>query len=197
MKIYFYCIQYKVKFNTYSCMDQYNTLELAEKALNDRKKNKKDFEEYKYFTGLICEDIEKAYTYKGFTIYKKEKNDFRIFKNEDGKKIYRTWSYTLKAAKEYINNLLLSDLLLNFSKGKRQYNNYSVSSLIMEKTFNHGNGSLALFKLLPEEKKIKVNSSLATKKDIERIKDFNSKYGLNYDLFFYNYSYPEYYNHSF
>ena len=197
MKNVYYSIQYKSNNNTYSTVDQYLLAELAEKKAKELNKTSQKT----YFVGLQIDEIANEYNYKGFYIIKTKKGFngtyYKVFRNEDGIRTYKFWSPSLKAAKEYINKMLLSGRLFDFIKGIKQYNAYSVSSLICEKTFNNGNGSLALFKLLPEEKKIKVNSSLATKRDIEKIKAFNEMEGLNYELFFSSYSYPEYYSHSF
>ena len=200
MKIYFYSIQYKKYNNTFSKMDQYLNLELAEKECQKANEEKKD-PENNYFVGLESEEIEKDYNFKGYYIIKTQKgfnnSYYMIFKNEDGKRTYISWMPTLKGAKREINKYILSSKLFDFCKGIRQYNIYSISRLIIEKSFNHGSGSLALFKILPEEKKIKVNTSLATKRDFLHLEGLQKALRTNYDLQLVSYGYPDYYTKSF
>lgn len=201
MKNVYYSIQYKKGFNTYSTVDQYLFPELAEKKAKEMNNEKKN-EEITYFVGLEIDTIANEYSYKGFYIVKTEKgfngSYYKVFKKENGKRTYKFWAHSLKAAKKTINNIILSEYLFDWQKDIKQYKPYSVSSLIIEKSFNHGAGSLALFKILPEEKKIKVNSSLATKRDMEYIKSLQKSLRLEkYELTYKSYYYPEYYNNSF
>ena len=79
-----------------------------------------------------------------------------------------------------------------------QYNPYSLSWLVVEKSFNHGMGSLALFRFYPEERKVAINHSLynnSDKKHLDRILDV-----LGYQDFervMCDYGYPAWYNHDF
>ena len=193
MKNVYYSIQYTLNNNTYSLMDQYLFSELAEKEV----KRLNNTSEKSYFVGLQIDDIEKDYNYKGYYIIKTEKGIYKVFKNEDGKRTYISWSGSLKAAKGSINTNILASKLAVFIKGIKKYRPYSLANLTVEKTFNNGNGSLALFRLLPKEKKIKVNSSLATKSDFQKLADLQKYLGINFEVIKYNYYYPEYYNHSF
>ena len=101
----------------------------------------------------------------------------------------------LTAKRSYISSDLFSDV--GNTSESVTVEDILIMMEIVEKTFNNGNGSLALFRLLPKEKKIKVNSSLATKSDFQKLADLQKYLGINFEVIKYNYYYPEYYNHSF
>ena len=135
-------------------------------------------------------------TYKGFRIIKTSEKSFYRIETKEGKFVSSLWS--LQNCKDCINNKLLAAKIGDFIKGIRQYRNYSLAWLIVEKTFNHGNGSLALFRFIPKRKVIQVNSCLATKRDMNYLSELQKALSLeNYEITYKAYSYPEYYYKSF
>lgn len=68
------------------------------------------------------------------------------------------------------NNLNeLNDLV----KSKRSYHwSYDMIPNQIHKTFNHGNGSLAIFEALPDEKILLVNECLANRSDYTNARAF-------------------------
>lgn len=203
-KIYYYAIFKRTglistSYNTFQLQSIFDFAELAEK---ERKEYNKTSDNVTYFVNLTFEEIEKDFEYKGYYITKVKKempySYYNIYKKEDGKRTFKFRASSVKRSKELINIDILSDCLFDFQKGIKQYRPYSVRQLIIEKSFNHGNGSLALFKIMPKEKKIKVNSSLATKRDMEYIKSLQKSLRLEkYELTYKSYYYPEYYRHNF
>ena len=94
------------------------------------------------------------------------------------------------------NNIIktLSKLIAKIS----QYNTYSLSQLIIEKTFNNGMGSLALFRFYPEQKKVAINHSLYNKTDAKHLDRILSELGYqDFERVMCEYGYPEWYNHNF
>jgi len=83
-------------------------------------------------------------TYKGFRIIKTSEKSFYRIETKEGKFVSSLWN--IQNCKDCINNKILAAKIGDFIKGIRQYRNYSLAWLIVEKTFNHGNGSLALFR---------------------------------------------------
>ena len=79
-----------------------------------------------------------------------------------------------------------------------QYNAYSLSQLIIEKTFNNGMGSLALFRFYPGQKKVAINHSLYNKTDEKHLDRILSELGYqDFERVMCEYGYPEWYNHNF
>ena len=79
-----------------------------------------------------------------------------------------------------------------------QYNPYSLSQLIIEKTFNEGMGSLALFRFYPDQKKVAINHALYNKYDAKHLDKILSVLGYqDFERVMCEYGYPEWYNHNF
>ena len=79
-----------------------------------------------------------------------------------------------------------------------QYKPYSISQLIVEKVFNNGNGSLALFRLYPNEKKVAINKSLYNKSDERHLEKILDSLGFqDFERVMCHYGYPEWYNRNF
>ena len=80
----------------------------------------------------------------------------------------------------------------------RNYNPYTKSYNIVEKTFNRGMGSLALFRFYADKKIILINQSLYNNTDKERLDQFIKDNNLNdWEKRFIYYGYPVYYLRSF
>ena len=80
----------------------------------------------------------------------------------------------------------------------RQYNAYSASYNIVEKTFNRGMGSLSLFRFYPDKKIVLINRSLANKSDCSKLNQFLNENNMNdWELRSIDYGYPDYFFHSF
>lgn len=66
--------------------------------------------------------------------------------------------------------------------------------MIVEKTFNHGNGSLALFRFYEEKKIILINKTMVNKSDMKHLNNFIKENNMSdYQLVEKEYGYPEYY----
>lgn len=88
----------------------------------------------------------------------------------------------------------MKTLLEKFVKKNRMYNPYSLSWGIVEKTFNNGCGSLALFRFYEDKKTVVVNKLLATKRDRKKLDDFLIENGMeSWEKVDKEYGYPEYY----
>lgn len=80
----------------------------------------------------------------------------------------------------------------------RQYNPYSASQGIVEKVWNNGNGSLALFRFYENEKIILVNECLCNKADKKHLNEFMEQNDMQaWNVVYKSYGYPEYYRHTF
>ena len=66
----------------------------------------------------------------------------------------------------------MKEQLKKFVASNRNYNPYSLSRNIVEKTFNRGMGSLALLRFYEEEKTIVINKSLFSKSDERKLREF-------------------------
>lgn len=97
----------------------------------------------------------------------------------------------------------MENLAIKFlSKCRRcaNYRGYNTPLGIVEKVFNCGHGSLALFgfKEDVDEKTIIINSTLATERDRERLNKFIKEEKLqDWVIREKEYGYPEYYKHNF
>lgn len=91
----------------------------------------------------------------------------------------------------------IKDRIKNLS-WKKPYRPYSISKNIIEKTFNRGMGSLALFKFDFEHKTIKINSALYNKADEKKLNKLIKDCGIeDWKQAREDYGYPSYYSHSF
>ena len=54
--------------------------------------------------------------------------------------------------------------------------NMDMQPNVLDKTFNRGNGSLAFVEIIPDEKVLLVNKSIANKRDMERIQQCFPEY---------------------
>lgn len=80
----------------------------------------------------------------------------------------------------------------------RQYKPYSLHSLIIEKTWNHGQGSLALFRFYPDKKEILMNKEVSNIYDERHLNKIIDLIGADdWRLRKAHYGYPDYYNKSF
>lgn len=80
----------------------------------------------------------------------------------------------------------------------RQYNQYSKSYNIVEKTFNRGMGSLALFRFYADKKIVLINQSIYNNSDKEKLDKFLIENNMtDWEKMFIYYGYPDYYNKSF
>ena len=80
----------------------------------------------------------------------------------------------------------------------RQYRAYQLDRLIVEKTFNHGDGSLELMRFYPDFEAIAINKYLFNKTDrkyLDKIKEEIGATGWKEVVCMYGY--PEWYNHDF
>lgn len=92
----------------------------------------------------------------------------------------------------------MKELLAKFVKKNRMYNPYSISWNTVEKTWNNGNGSLALFRFYPEKNVVLINSCLANKADRRKLDNFLAENGMqNWSKIDKDYGYPDYYFCSF
>lgn len=80
----------------------------------------------------------------------------------------------------------------------RQYMPFSASYNIVEKTFNRGMGSLALFRFYADKKIVLINQSIYNNSDKEKLDKFLNENNMNdWEKKFIYYGYPDYYFHSF
>lgn len=99
----------------------------------------------------------------------------------------------LRAIKEEIQAMLEV-----YVRGVRQYNPYSLSSLIIEKKWNGGRGSLALFRFYPDKKTILVNKELYNRFDEKHLREIiKILMADEWKIVYVYYGYPDYYNKSF
>lgn len=92
----------------------------------------------------------------------------------------------------------IKDVLYKFVKKIAQYNAYSIYNLIIEKTFNNGMGSLALFRFYPDQKKVAINKSIFRESDKKHLDKILSELGFSdFERVLCNYGYPQWYNHDF
>ena len=88
----------------------------------------------------------------------------------------------------------LKEKLNEFVRRYRNYNPYSLHQNIVEKTWNNGMGSLALFRFYPERELIVINESLCNKIDRTRLDEFCEQNGMkSWKRAVKMYAYPDYY----
>lgn len=74
------------------------------------------------------------------------------------------------------------------------YNPYSISRLIVEKTWNSGHGSLSLFRFYEDKKIVLLNSCLANKADRRKLNNFLAENDMkDWKIVEKDYGYPTYY----
>lgn len=74
------------------------------------------------------------------------------------------------------------------------YNPYSISWGIVEKTWNSGRGSLALFRFYEDKKIVLLNSCLANKADRRKLNNFLAENDMkDWKIVEKDYGYPSYY----
>lgn len=96
----------------------------------------------------------------------------------------------------------LESVLTQFVAGIRNYRPHSVERGIVQKVWNHGHGSLALFRVYPRKHVIVVNYSLFNLSDAPKlahlINELEKAYPRSFrkwNVFRASLGYPEYYNH--
>lgn len=80
----------------------------------------------------------------------------------------------------------------------RQYRGHDVSSYVVEKLWNRGNGRIELFRFYEDKKIILINASFYNKADERHLSEFINENGLSdYRIEKVEYTYPDFYRRSF
>ncbi len=88
--------------------------------------------------------------------------------------------------------------LEEFVKTNRNYRPYSISRNIVEKVWNNGMGSIALFRFYPEQKTVLINSLFANKCDLRKLTEFCRDCGItDWAWKAADFGYPAYYFNTF
>lgn len=91
----------------------------------------------------------------------------------------------------------MKNLVDQFIKSNRNYRHDMCNSLIVEKVWNHGMGSLDLFRFYPEKKTICINRCLFNSSDERKLKEFcRDAHIENWERVFVSFGYPEYYRYN-
>lgn len=96
----------------------------------------------------------------------------------------------------------LESVLTQFVAGIRNYRPHSVERGIVQKVWNHGHGSIALFRVYQKKRVIVVNSAFFNMSDIPKLANLIVALETAYPATFHKWKtrsvslgYPEYYNH--
>jgi len=88
----------------------------------------------------------------------------------------------------------MKEMLLQFVKTNKNYRGYDLRLNIVDKVWNHGSGSINLFRFYADKKIIVINRTFFNKWDERKLKEFCRDFHLeNWKWRFSHLGYPDYY----